>query len=182
MILSSVENDVVLISVTNMKIYLAGFDVFRQNALDFSLTLKACCADHGYIGMFPMDNIAPAHLIGPPLADWIFRANTDLIRTADIVMANLNPFRGREADSGTAFEVGYAHALGLPVWGYLSDDRPMVDKLEKTAGPDGAWIDSDGLLIENFGLPVNLMLACSARLIRGDAFDCIRAIAASGQS
>ena len=37
------------------------------------------------------------------------------------MLANLEPFRGSEPDSGTAFEVGYALALGKPVYAYLSD-------------------------------------------------------------
>ena len=36
---------------------------------------------------------------------WIYRANVAMIQRADLVMANLNPFRGAEPDSGTAFEV-----------------------------------------------------------------------------
>ena len=43
-------------------------------------------------------------------------ANLEAIRAADFVMANLNDFRGPgEPDSGTAFEVGFAAALGKPV-------------------------------------------------------------------
>lgn len=126
-----------------------------------------------------MDNTPPPNLTGKRLANWIFQANIDLIDQADLVMANLNPFRGHEADSGTAFEVGFAHARGLKVWGYLSDGRTMVEKLLPTGGQGGPLVDQYGYSIENFDLPLNLMLACSVKLIFGDAFDCIRAIAAS---
>ncbi|NJA90146.1 hypothetical protein HCX48_13075 [Rhodocyclus tenuis] len=38
-------------------------------------------------------------------------ANIELIRKAQIVVANLDPFRGPDPDRGTAFELGYAHQL-----------------------------------------------------------------------
>src|SRR6187402_1391015 len=37
------------------------------------------------------------------------------LREADAVVANLTPCRGAGADQGTAYEVGFAAALGKPV-------------------------------------------------------------------
>ena len=89
-----------------------------------------------------------------------------MIRSADAVLANLNAFRGIEPDSGTCFEVGFATALGKTVIGYLADGRLHKDKV----GHDDGEIPlaADGLRVENFGLPLNLMLASSCRLIVGD--------------
>ena len=101
-------------------LYLAGFDVFREDSIDYGKRLKALCRCYGFDGLYPLDNAAPADLQGPALATWIYQANVALIQRADAVMANVNPFRGAEPDSGTAFEMGYAVALGKPVWAYVS--------------------------------------------------------------
>lgn len=135
------------------KIYLAGFDVFAPDAKQRGAKMKMQCAGQGFIGLYPFDNEADN-------ADDIFTGNCGLIDQADIVIANLNPFRGAEPDSGTCFEVGYAFAKGKAVYGYLSDARTMREKL-------GAQ-DADGFSVEDFGLPVNLMLAKGARIVEGD--------------
>lgn len=160
------------------RIYLAGFDVFRADSLAHGERLKALCREYGYEGLYPLDNQAPAGLCGPALADWIYRQNVTLIRRADLVMANLNPFRGAEPDSGTAFEVGYAVALGKPVWAYAQDGRPLIEQLPAQRAPDGRHVDAEGYTVEDFGLPLNLMLACGARWVEGDARACLRRLAA----
>ncbi|MHB8549318.1 MAG: nucleoside 2-deoxyribosyltransferase, partial [Thermoplasmataceae archaeon] len=48
----------------------------------------------------------------------IYEANREKIRSADWILANLQRFRGAEPDSGTVFEVGFAVALGKPVYAY----------------------------------------------------------------
>jgi nucleoside 2-deoxyribosyltransferase len=100
-----------------------------------------------------------------------------LIRSADIVMANLDDFRGAgEPDSGTAFEVGYAAALGKPVWEYRSNEATPAQRVDAAAtGSNGAYC-AGGYLIEDFGLSVNLMLACSAQLVVGGPAACLDAI------
>lgn len=101
------------------RIYLAGFDVFRPGAVAYGEHLKALCREHGFVGIYPLDGDVPPSLTPNEKARWIYRANIDALTGVDAVMANLNEFRGPgEADSGTAFEVGFASALGKPVWGY----------------------------------------------------------------
>lgn len=141
------------------KIYIAGFDVFYPDAVQRGAKMKMICAENGFIGLYPFDNEAddPAD---------IFRGNCALIDKADIVIANLNPFRGAEPDSGTCFEVGYAAAKGKKIYGYLSDARTMREKLGET--------DEKGFSVENFGFPLNLMLACSAVIVEGDFAAAVR--------
>ncbi|QEI08651.1 nucleoside 2-deoxyribosyltransferase [Pigmentiphaga aceris] len=158
------------------KIYLAGPDVFRPDALAWGHSLKALCREFGFEGLYPLDNAAPAGLSGPALATWIFEANIVLIRQCDLVMANLQAFRGYEPDSGTAFEVGFAAALGKPVWGYHDPMGSLRDQVPQVQRPDGLEVDADGQIVEDFGLSRNLMLACSATIVEGDARDCLTAI------
>lgn len=135
------------------KIYLAGFDVFAPDAVQRGAKMKMMCAEKGFIGLYPFDNEADT-------AQAIFAGNCGLIDSADIVIANLNTFRGAEPDSGTCFEVGYAFAKGKTVYGYVSDARSLREKLGER--------DEDGFSVEDFGLPLNLMLSCSARIVEGD--------------
>jgi nucleoside 2-deoxyribosyltransferase len=158
------------------QIYLAGFDVFRPDAAEHGQYLKALCSERGLVGLYPSDGAAPAGLGAQDAARWICNANLALIRAADAVMANLNDFRGAgEPDAGTAFEVGFAVALGKPVWGYRSDSLPLIERAAVRVENHAAFC-SQGFVVENFGLPLNLMLACTAQLVIGDAAACLDAI------
>ncbi|MDV7211268.1 nucleoside 2-deoxyribosyltransferase [Azotobacter beijerinckii] len=139
------------------KVYLAGPDVFRCDALEHGAHLKRLCAAHGLEGLYPLDNALPAGLAPAAAAQWIFAANVALLRSADAVLANLEPFRGHEPDSGTVFEVGMAVALGKPLWVCFAPAGDL--RAQVPHGPDGR--DAQGWQVEDFGLPRNLMLACS---------------------
>ncbi|CAM5778585.1 nucleoside 2-deoxyribosyltransferase [Castellaniella caeni] len=160
-------------------IYLAGFDVFRPDASAHGQHLKALCRQHGFEGLYPLDNQAPTELNGAALAHWIYQANIGLLNRADCVMANLNPFRGAEPDSGTAFEVGYAIARGLPVWAYTQEARPLIAQIP-TRRADTGRIDAQGYTVEDFGLNLNLMIACSTQVVIGDAQACLLRMEAAG--
>lgn len=151
-------------------VYLAGPDVFYPEAERIAEEHKALCRQYGFEPLHPIDQ--------PTLASkHIFDTNISLLRRADAVLANLNPFRGAEVDSGTAFEVGFAIARGIPVVGYLSSSESVVDRVSRCLGPlvttDGICRDVDGNLVENFGHPVNLMLAESCILVTGSMEDAL---------
>ncbi|QDD89822.1 nucleoside 2-deoxyribosyltransferase [Pseudomonas oryzihabitans] len=152
------------------RIYLAGPDVFRPDAVAHGQALKALCAEQGCEGLFPLDNAIPAELSSPhEQAAWIYRANLAVIDAADAVLANLDFFRGAEPDSGTCFEVGYAVARGKPVVGYVPEQGSLAERI-RARHPD--WVgpellDRDGWTLEEFGLPLNLMLAVPARIVVG---------------
>ncbi|OZI66238.1 nucleoside 2-deoxyribosyltransferase [Bordetella genomosp. 11] len=161
-------------SAKPFSLYLAGYDVFRPDAVAHGEHLKRLCARHGLRGLYPLDKAGPPGLAGPELAAWIYRANVALIRQADGVIANLNPFRGAEPDSGTAFEVGYAVALGKPVWAYSSVASSIVEQVAVGKSADGGvHIDAQGYTVEDFGMNLNLMLACSATVVIGDVQACL---------
>ena len=114
-------------------------------------------------GLYPLDNEASD-------AKTIFFGNCARIDEADFVIANLTPFRGAEPDSGTAFEVGYACAKGKTVYGYLPDTRPLREKLGER--------DENGFAVEDFGLPLNLMLCGAARIVAGGFAEALAVCAA----
>ncbi|SDD48206.1 nucleoside 2-deoxyribosyltransferase [Paraburkholderia lycopersici] len=159
------------------RIYLAGFDVFRRDAREHGARLVAWCEEYGFEGVYPLDAQAPANLESPRKAAWIYRANVDAIRAADIVMANVSDFRGPgEPDSGTAFEIGYAAALGKEIWAYTSDLGTLVERVPSVPDAQGRVCER-GYLVEDFGLGKNLMIACAAHLVQGDARACLEAMA-----
>jgi len=107
--------------------------------------------------------------------------NLELIRKAQMVVANLNPFRGAEPDSGTVFELGYGMALGKKHWGYVASGETLLERVSRLDGKamiegEPHPTDAQDLVIENYGLPLNLMLAMPIHLIEGDLAACIAAI------
>lgn len=150
------------------KIYLAGFDVFKEDSIEIGEEKKNLCSELGFKGLYPLDSeVNIQNLPKKEGAKIIYRGNIDLIREADIVIANLNPFRGLEPDSGTVFECGYALALGKQVVGYLEDLSALIDKVPSGVTlKDGVvyHLDEQGMVVEDFDLPLNLMLGCSIPL------------------
>ena len=106
---------------------------------------------------------------GKTLGERIFLKNIHYLDNCEYVVANLNTFRGMEPDSGTCFEIGYAYALGKKIYGYLDDGRTMLEKV-------GDRADANGFTVEDFDLPVNLMLGCSMTVVTGDLEHCLRVI------
>jgi nucleoside 2-deoxyribosyltransferase len=157
------------------KVYLAGPGVFRTDAAELAARLKAICASQGLAGLWPLDQDVDATRPGPHQADDIRRGNEAMIRRACAVVADLSPFRGANMDPGTAYEIGFAVALGHPVFAYSSDRRTL---LARTApGATAPAHDADGLLIEDFGLPENLMIATAVHDIADSAEAAIAACA-----
>ena len=152
--------------MTRERIYLAGPDVFLPDAIEIGNNKKALCQHYGFVGLFPFDNEVGSSLSGEPLDHLIYRENIAMIRQADLAIINLTPFRGPSADVGSVFELGFAHGLGKPVFGYTNVTSDLVERVaEHCPGlrmdADGLWRDEDGMSVENFGNADNLMIdAC----------------------
>ena len=145
------------------RLYLAGPDVFAPDAAARAARKKALCIQHGFHGLHPLDTPLPAgepHAVG--LA--IYRANRAMMDAADAIIADLTPFRGPSADPGTVFELGLMAGLGRPVFGYSTAVALFADRTRRSCpgarlDPARGWLDSDGMLIEDFGMTDNLMIA-----------------------
>lgn len=153
-----------------MKIYLAGPDVFRPDAESWANAARELCRQFGYAALTPLDH-------GETDPEMICAGNLELIRTAEIVVANLNPFRGVEPDSGTVFELAYALALGKQVYGYLDSLETLRERVNRLEHADPARThDNQGMAIEDFSLPLNLMLAVSMPIVAGGLADCLQSL------
>lgn len=143
------------------KVYIAGPDVFYQDSVKIGKKYKKILKEVGLKGLYPLDNKCET-------SKEIVIGNMKLIDEADIVVANCNPFRGFEMDSGTAFEIGYAIAKHKEVFCYMRDVSPMVDKIGKT--------DKEGAIVEDFGYPLNIMIAENVTIVQGNFNDCVEEI------
>ena len=116
-------------------------------------------------GVFPLDVEVDAKGKGPrEIGLCISDVNEGLIKSCDIVIANITPFRGPSADVGTAFEMGFAHALGKKVFAYTNVALPFTERTVKALEgkvnrcSDGKLRDAQGMFIEEVGLTDNLMI------------------------
>jgi len=141
------------------KIYIAGPEVFLESAREYGELLKQKCLSAGFKGLFPLDNEVHGETRAE-LARNIKAGNIELIKSCDIVIANLSPFRGPEPDSGTVWEIGFAQGLGKIVIGYCADQRDLKTKTQEILGlSPSSHRDRQNLEIEDFGLTHNLMYA-----------------------
>jgi len=143
------------------RIYLAGPEVFLPDPLAAGRRKQALCEAHGLEGVFPLDAALDlAGLEKPEAARRISLANEALMRSCDLLIANLTPFRGVSADAGTAFEVGFMRALGRPVLGYTNTPLDLRRRAEmaRAGRPLPFDCDSATVAIEDFDLAENLML------------------------
>jgi nucleoside 2-deoxyribosyltransferase len=159
-------------------VYLAGPEVFFPDVAEVAERLKALCAAHGLMGLFPTDAERPTEA-GVTLARAIYLGNVALIDRSDAVVADISPFRGAGMDPGTAWEIGYAIARNLPVFAYSHDRRAYAERVGPAGhGPRGP-VDADGLLVEDFGLVENLMITESVAAVDANAEAAIARCAAA---
>jgi nucleoside 2-deoxyribosyltransferase len=130
----------------DLVVYLAGPEVFLTDALEIARAKKDICQRNGFVGLAPTDD--PEGVLNGPEPDGhaIFRHCVSAMDRADLVIANMTPFRGPSMDVGTAIEVGYMHARGKPVFGYTNVLHHY-----------GARVEPDGMQVEAFDFFDNLM-------------------------
>jgi Nucleoside 2-deoxyribosyltransferase len=138
------------------KVYIAGPHLFSTDYAIFSRAIAQKCNKTQITPVFPGDDRART-------PQDIYTGNLDLIRQCDGVIADLNPFRSEiEPDSGTSMECGFAAASGIPIVGIVEDQHSLLHKMRASSlGCNefgGVYRSDEGDHIENFNLPLNLML------------------------
>lgn len=173
-----------------LKVYIAGPMVFYPDAAQRFLEMKRILSDCGLEGCAPLDNQLGLETATPgrELARAIYQADEGLMRKVDGAIFNIDPFRrGTEMDPGTAFEVGYCKALGLPLVGWTVDARSYPEKVRSfmrdafslglqetvpnaSGATSGALRDADGILVHSEGLYQNLMIEMAIEAAGGNTF------------
>lgn len=167
------------------KAYLAGTEIFFTDTLEKQKEYHDLCDKYGFIGYYPPD-VAPEdeYKEYTPKDDSqhemevsLFTHDCNHIRRSDIIIANLNPYRGEEPDSGTAVECGIAYGLGKRCFAFLEDTRPLKERYKgvKKTREDGTVTDKDNAVIEDFDFPLNLMFS-EFTIIEGTMEDALKEV------
>ncbi|MDK2826940.1 MAG: hypothetical protein PWQ63_930 [Methanolobus sp.] len=108
------------------QIYLAG-PLFSQAERDFNVLLRDRLVEMGFSVFLPQEdgNDTKSSRMEDRQKN-IFDNDVQGIDNSDIVLAVLDG--GSDVDSGTAWEMGYAYAKGIPVLGLKTDFRTFGDE------------------------------------------------------
>jgi nucleoside 2-deoxyribosyltransferase len=158
--------------------YLAGFECFLPNAREVGDSMKKICEEYHFQGIFPADDAPGAIQLDDEakkdvyvLLANIFDRDQQHIRNSNMIIANLNPYHGQEPDSGTAFEVGMCYGLGYDCYTFISDGRPLIERVHCRKGDDGIYRDVEGYRVEDYGFPLARVFHDCGEVIIGDFAD-----------
>lgn len=148
----------------SVKVYLAGPEVFLPNAREMLDAKAELARQAGFIPLSPGDLQIPQAETRIGHGCNINAVDEQMMLEADALIANLTPFRGIAADTGTSFELGFMCALGKPVFAYTNVAADHFTRIKRhygdvaTLDETGRYRGPDGLSIENFDMADNLML------------------------
>lgn len=146
--------------MTQYSVYMAGPDVFLDDAEAVLKMKSSFLSQEGYIALFPFEGNKSS-------SEEIVRNNEAQIKKCDFVVANLCPFRGCEPDSGTVYEIGFAKALGKQIYAY---GIPKIEYFQQVTMHQylrhGDLHCLQGWQIENFGHRLNIMLSENVKIFK----------------
>jgi nucleoside 2-deoxyribosyltransferase len=133
--------------------YLAGPDVFLPDAVAHAARKVDICRRFGLHGLPPLNEDVAADV--PAASAWqsIYQKDVLMMQRADLIIANLTPFGGASADSGTLIEVGWFLGKGKPIFGYSNSAENFEARMSRQLGARASDFG-----IEGFHLPDNLMI------------------------
>lgn len=124
-------------------VYVAGPDVFYPNAKELADNARELGVKYGLKSLIPIDNEIVGDFKTPTeLSEEIYRKNVEMIDRAAITIANISPFRGPSADSGTVWEIGYSVGKNMVVFAFTDDMSEYKSRVSK----------DDTNIVENFKL------------------------------
>ena len=100
------------------RIYLAG-PLFSAAEQEFNRNLRDSLVEAGFQVDLPQESTA-----GLPALEDIYQRCIQGVEHSDLVLAGVD---GADADSGTAYEMGYARARGKPILAFRTDFRQSGD-------------------------------------------------------
>ena len=158
-------------NVRRPKAYLAGFEMFYPDGIERGEEWKRIAAKYGIEGIFPPDAAPENDPIAPYVRKddseaefWygIFMDDVNHMRRSDMIIAQLQDWRGAQPDSGTCFECGYSAATGKRLYAWCEDAEPLAErrKAMATADEDGILRDSEGYAFEDRESPLDNLFSC----------------------
>lgn len=152
-------------------LYLGGPDAALPDALVVLANKRVLTAGKGFVPVFPGDSVLVETEPSEAMAREIYADRVQRMRLADAAIINLTPWRGPNCSVSAAFEAGFMAALGKPVFAYMNvqgeEEAELRNRVEAEMGLEldraGVWRDGFGGLVEDFGLPEDLMLWAEAR-------------------
>lgn len=121
-------------------IYFAGPEVFNTNRDDQAMA-EAWGEKHGFKILHPTRH---SYLKLPKL---IYPKCVDDARSCDVIVADVNDFRGKCMDDGTAIEIGKGH--GAVILGYKDKKEHPVERFSNFTKKGDIFVDDKGYFIED---------------------------------
>lgn len=151
--------------------YLSGPERYDEDAIQKYDTMKKICEKYGMDARSPLDWADEVKEIKTgnsyTKAANLFDNYQQQVRNCDLIIANLNDYRGYECCNDTGFECGMAFQLGKALYGYMDDTRPMKYRVPHL-GEEQGFRDMNGCNVEDFDYPLNLMFGCSMEIFEGE--------------
>jgi nucleoside 2-deoxyribosyltransferase len=148
----------------SIKVYLAGPEVFLPNARE-QLDIKiALTRGAGLIPVSPGDFVVPPQPSKRQFGHAISEIDEKMMDSADAIIANLTPYHGVSADTGTCYELGYMCAQGKLAYAYTNVAASMRERTvahyrgDVAVDPAGRLRGSDGMAVEDVDMADNLMM------------------------
>lgn len=161
------------------RIYIAGPECFYKNGYTMLAAMRRYAESQGFGVTLPNDH--PLDMDNPDLqkrADCIFADLKRAIKETTVIIADLEAYRGSEADSGTIYEIGMAYANGIRCYGYTRDKRPLAWKDQQYFIRDKQVYNEKKQPAPYFDLPFSPTIVGSTKIIQGDFFDCLKVLMA----
>lgn len=157
-------------------VYLAGFERYDEDAAEKYNEMKAICAKYGFDAVSPIDMVRNDIVVDSDnpyeVAAQLFNRYQQHVRDCDIVLANLNDFRGYEPSNDVSFECGMGYQLGKKLFGYMDDVTRMRERIPNY-GETREFRDECGRNAENFDYPINLMFSGSMPIFENSSFEAV---------
>lgn len=168
----SIENieDVTVKEKKTPLIYLAGFERYEADGKEKFEVMKEICRKYGYEAVSPLDmasGVTKTETDNPYIwAANMFDNYQQHVRNCDIIIANLNDYRGYEINNDVGFECGMGFQLGKTLYGYMDNTDKLIHKIPHM-GQENEYRDQTGSNVEDFDYPANLMFSCSMKIFKG---------------
>lgn len=161
-------------------VYISGVGRYKENAKKEFEELKQVCSQYGLKAVAPtdwVDSVKEIKTDNPYVwAANIFNNYQQHVRECDIIIADLNEYRGYEINNDVGFECGMGFQLKKKLYGYMQNASPLIERIPHL-GEKNEYRDHTGCNVENFNYPANLMFSCSMDIVQGGFEDVVKKVA-----